>query len=97
MLIRRKINRGLICHNEPIKKQFIRAIISAPNGLNIIVPMALREFRLEVLHQGEHQGVLLQEFRKSFEPLPRGSLAGPEISEPGGRVAPFQVQVSGLL
>lgn len=64
-VIRRKINRGLICHNEPIKTQFIRAIISAPNGLNIIVSVALREFRLKVLHR-EHQGVLLHEFSNSF-------------------------------
>lgn len=65
MLIRSKINRGLICHNEPIKTQFIKAIISAPNDLNIIVSMALREFGVKVLHR-EDQGVLLHEFSRSF-------------------------------
>lgn len=82
MLIRRKINRGLICHNEPIKNQFIRVIISAPNGLNIIVSVVFKEFRLKVLRR-EHQGILLHEFSKSFSPLSRGSLSASEIFETG--------------
>ena len=59
----------LICRRKkkppPTKKQkqFIRAIISVPNGLNIIVSIALRKFILKVLHR-EHQGVLSQKSSK---------------------------------
>lgn len=45
----------------------------------------------------EHQGVLSQEFRKSFEPLAWHWLASSETFEIVGCFPPFQVQVSGLL
>lgn len=73
MLIRSKINRGFICHNEPIKTQFIKAIISSPKWSKYYCFNGIEGIRSESVTQrrsGSPTPWIQWEFLTPFQELP---------------------------